>query len=118
MDHFIEIAASHGQSFTGYIALPTQDFAPGLVLLHDIFGIDEHTKAIAGGYAEEGYLVVVPDLYWRLSPHASFNRHGDGVTHAHDYDRRLDVEHAIDDINSTFEALRDYPAHHGKVGVL
>ncbi|MFC0401024.1 dienelactone hydrolase family protein [Paraburkholderia rhizosphaerae] len=118
MDHFIEIAASHGQSFTGYIALPTQDCAPGVVLLHDTFGIDEHTKAIARRYAEEGYLVVVPDLYWRLSPRASFSRRGDGDTHAHDYERRLDLEHALDDINSTFEALREYPAHRGKVGVL
>jgi carboxymethylenebutenolidase len=118
MDDFIEIAASHGHGFTGYIALPAHDRAPGLVLLHDIYGIDEHTKTTARRHAEEGYVVVVPDLYWRLSPNVSFSRHGDGAAHAHEYARRLDLDHTLDDINSTVEALREHPAHHGKVGTL
>ncbi|MFC0573676.1 dienelactone hydrolase family protein [Paraburkholderia solisilvae] len=118
MDDFIEIAASHGQGFTGYIALPGHDRAPGLVLLHDIFGIDDHTKQMARRYAEEGYVVVVPDLYWRLSPRASFSRHGADLERAHEFERRLDLEHAVDDINATFEALREHPAQDGKVGAL
>jgi carboxymethylenebutenolidase len=118
MDDLIEIAASHGRSFSGYIALPAHKSAPGLVLLHDVYGIDEHMKTMARRYAEEGYVVVVPDLYWRLSPHKSFSRQGDDVTLAHELSRRLDADHAIDDINSTFEALRDHPAQDGKVGVL
>ncbi|QYD72069.1 dienelactone hydrolase family protein [Paraburkholderia edwinii] len=118
MDDSIEIAASHGRSFAGHIALPAHRPAPGLVLLHDIYGIDEPIKAMARRYAEEGYVVVVPDLYWRLSPRKLFKRHGDDVTLAHEFNRLLDVDHAVDDINSTFEALRDHPAHDGKIGVL
>ena len=93
------------------------------MLLHDIFGIDEHMKALARRYAEEGYLVVVPDLYWRLAadaPDAGRDGGAGGIAPvtAHDYDRRLDIDLAIDDINATFEALRNESAHAGKVGVL
>ncbi len=112
-----EIAASHGLSFTGYLATPAQDAAPGLVLLHDMFGIDDHMKALADRYAEEGYVVVVPDLFWRFSAGVSLDRQRD-LARARDYDRLLDVEFAIDDINATFEALREHPAHGGKIGVL
>jgi len=122
--HWIEIAASHGQSFIGYAARPAHDGAPGLVLLHDTFGIDEHVKALARRYAEEGYLVVVPDLYWRLAaagaPHAARDGHVERVSPelALDYERRLDVDLAIDDINATLEAVRDQREQAGKVGVL
>src|ERR1700759_4008791 len=98
MDDSIEIAASHGRSFSGYVALPAHRPAPGLVLLHDIYGIDDAIKRTARRYAEEGYVVVVPDLYWRLPPRKPVSRHGDDVTLAHRYSRRLAADHAVDDI--------------------
>jgi carboxymethylenebutenolidase len=117
-ENSIEIAASHGLSFTGYVALPAQDAAPGLVLLHDMFGIDEHIKTAADRYAQEGYVVVVPDLFWRLSPHATFAREGGDLEKARDFGGRFDVEAGVDDVNATFEALRTHRAHAGKLGVL
>lgn len=41
---------------------------PGLVLLQEIFGINPYMKSMADRYAEEGYVVLVPDLFWRMKP--------------------------------------------------
>ena len=39
-----------------------------LVLLQEIFGINRHLRDIADRYAEEGYVTIAPDLFWRIQP--------------------------------------------------
>ncbi len=36
---------------------------PGIVLIHEIFGLDEHTKDVARRLALEGYVVLAPHLF-------------------------------------------------------
>ncbi len=36
---------------------------PGIVLVHEIFGLDDHTKDVAGRLAAEGYSVIAPHLF-------------------------------------------------------
>lgn len=38
---------------------------PGIVLVHEVFGVDLHLTEIAARFAREGYRVLVPDLYSR-----------------------------------------------------
>lgn len=63
----IEIAAEDGKSFSAYLATPKQGKGPGLILLQEIFGINGFMKETADRFAE-GYVVVVPDLFWRMAP--------------------------------------------------
>jgi carboxymethylenebutenolidase len=43
---------------------------PGVVLIHEIFGLDDHTKNVADRLAAEGYVVLAPHLFSsnKLSP--------------------------------------------------
>jgi hypothetical protein len=45
----------------------SQPFA-GLVIAQEIFGVNANLRQIADHYAEAGYLVLVPDLFWRQQP--------------------------------------------------
>ena len=38
------------------------------MLIQEIFGVNESMKETARQVAEQGYLVVVPDLFWRIRP--------------------------------------------------
>jgi carboxymethylenebutenolidase len=54
-----------------HIAWPEKDGKyPGVVLIHEIFGLDQHTKGVADRLAAEGYVVLAPHLFSskRLSP--------------------------------------------------
>jgi carboxymethylenebutenolidase len=64
----ISIAAADGGTFNGYLAIPEIGSGPGLLLLEETFGINEHIRELADYYAEEGYVVLAPDLFWRLQP--------------------------------------------------
>ena len=65
---FITIAAKGGGKFRAYVATPPGGKGPGLLLLQEIFGINAHVRHLADRYAEEGYLCVAPDLFWRMKP--------------------------------------------------
>ncbi len=36
---------------------------PGVILIHEIFGVNEHIKDVARRFANEGYTVYAPDLF-------------------------------------------------------
>ena len=63
---FVELTTADGGTFRAYKASPEKGSGPGLVLLQEIFGINDYMKTMADYFAEEGYVVLVPDLFWRM----------------------------------------------------
>ena len=53
----ISIAAAGDGFFQGYLSIPASGSGPGLILLHEIFGVNQHIRDLADTYAEEGYVV-------------------------------------------------------------
>jgi carboxymethylenebutenolidase len=56
------------QSMGGYLAAPAGQARGTLLLIQEIFGVTPAMRAIADDFASEGFAVLVPDIYWRLSP--------------------------------------------------
>ena len=38
---------------------------PGVVLVHDVYGVTPHMRDLGRAYAEAGYAVMTPTMYWR-----------------------------------------------------
>ena len=60
---WIDIAAADGGKFKGYLAIPASGSGPGILLLQEIFGVNASMREVADHYAEEGYVVLAPDLF-------------------------------------------------------
>ncbi|MEJ0068955.1 MAG: dienelactone hydrolase family protein [Pseudomonadota bacterium] len=114
---FIDIP-TEGGSFKAYIALPASGSGPGMMMLQEIFGISSYMKTMADLYAEEGYVAVVPDLFWRLEPGVSLDYTEAGFKRALELNGRFDSKTAIVDMTATVKALRAHSAVQGKVGAL
>ena len=92
-----------GENFTGYLATPVGDApAPGILMITAIFGIDDEMKELADAWAADGFVVSVPDIFWRVmsGPTANmekaFARYG-----AFDADQgMLDIEDLVGDLKS------------------
>lgn len=53
-----------GIKVSAYLARPdSKESVPGVVLIHEIFGLNAHTKDVAERIAKEGYAVLAPHLY-------------------------------------------------------
>ncbi len=51
----------------GFLAHPDVGAHPGVVMIHDVWGLADHTRALARRLAEAGYAVLAVDLYRRES---------------------------------------------------
>ncbi|HJQ69337.1 MAG TPA: dienelactone hydrolase family protein [Blastocatellia bacterium] len=53
-----------GKTVRGYLAGDDQGSAqPGLILVHEWWGLNDHVKDLTRRFAGQGYVVVAPDLY-------------------------------------------------------
>ncbi len=63
------VAAHGGAEIGGFLARPESAGPhPALVLVHEIFGLTDYMQQTAERFAEEGFVTVVPDLWWRDTP--------------------------------------------------
>ena len=118
MGSFIEITAADGGRFKAYLALPASGKGPGIVLCQEIFGVNAYVRETADLFAAEGYVVLAPDLFWRMEPNVDMGYSPEEWQKAFGFFQNFDVNAGIKDITSTVSALRGRPECTGKVGVL
>jgi carboxymethylenebutenolidase len=110
MGKMISVNAGDGSgSFAGYLAVPASGKGPGVVIGQEIFGINANMREVADFYAEEGYVALVPDLFWRQEPGVELGYTEADFARAIELFQHLDVDKAVDDIDASFNALRDLP---------
>ena len=103
---WIRVASDAG-SFDAYLSLPPagkQPGGPGIVLLQEIFGVNEHIRAAADQYAADGYVVLAPDVFWRTGPRVELGYAGPDWERAMTLRKAVDVEAAVGDIAATVKA--------------
>jgi carboxymethylenebutenolidase len=66
MGNFIELKAADGAAFAAYVAQPAGKPRGAVVVLQEIFGVNAHIRAVADGYAADGYLAVAPATFDRV----------------------------------------------------
>src|SRR6476620_5456773 len=64
-------------TFGAYIARPTTMPAPAVVVLHEVFGVNADIRKTCDELAEQGFLAVAPDLFWRQEPGVDLNHWSD-----------------------------------------
>ena len=52
--HWIDISTARGETFSGYLSLPPTGRGPGIVLIQEIWGVNEHIRTLADQYALDG----------------------------------------------------------------
>src|SRR5271167_9432 len=78
-------------AFAAYIARPKNSPAPAVVVLQELFGVNADIRRHCDELAEQGFLAVAPDLFWRQEPGVDL-----GVTSDADWARGLRLYGAYD----------------------
>lgn len=64
----VTVAAPDGGSFAAHLTLPASGSGPGILLFQEIFGVNDFIISKAADLAEAGYVVMAPDVFWRIEP--------------------------------------------------
>ena len=98
---------------------PAGGHGPGVLLLQEIFGVSPYIRRRGAALAEAGYVVLAPELYWRLDPALPplDESAPDVVDVAMGRAMSLDWEQAVADATAALEALRGH-ADGGRAGSL
>ena len=111
------ITTPEGDTFDAYCAVPGSGSGPGILLFQEIFGINDNMRGLADKLAGEGYVVLVPDMFWRIE--RRFERKDEsGMAEAFAIMQQLDFETAAEDIASTHAHLLQMSECTGKVGAV
>jgi carboxymethylenebutenolidase len=111
---WIEIDSADGK-FGAYLAIPHTRKGPGIVLIQEIFGVNEHIRSVAEQYAADGYLVIAPDLFWRNGHRIELGYDEAGWKRAVELMNATDVGKAQTDIELAIDALKAQPGLDGGI---
>jgi carboxymethylenebutenolidase len=117
MGQFTDLKAADGQAIPAYVATPKGQAKGGIVVIQEIFGVNEHIRAVADGYAADGYLAVAPAIFHRVKPGVEM-----GYT-ADDMGAGMALKTATEALPSPgvmqdIEAAIAHAAQAGKVGIV
>ena len=108
----------HDGAFAAYVAKPKTSPAPAVVVLQELFGVNADIRKTCDELAEQSFLAVAPDLFWRQEPGVDLS-----VTSEADWQHGLRLYQAYDrdagviDISDTLDTVAKLPECTGKIAV-
>jgi carboxymethylenebutenolidase len=115
MGQIIELEASDGFDFSAYEAGPSSGkHRGGLVVIQEIFGVNEHIKRVTDGWAAEGYYCIAPAIFDRAKAGVDLDYSSESVAVGRSMVDQIGLDKMLLDI----ESARAAAASAGKVGVV
>jgi carboxymethylenebutenolidase len=106
-------------TFSAYVARPARASAPAVVVIQEIFGVNQVMRDITDGLAGQGYLAICPDLFWRIEPGVDITDKSPAEwKRAFELMNAFDAETGVEDIAATIAHVRADAGCNGKVGAV
>jgi len=106
-------------SFSGYLASPATGTGPGILVIQEIFGINEFVREICDYHAAHGRFALAPDLFWRIEPGVQLtDKTDEHWKKAFALMQAFDIDKGVEDIQTGITYLRGVPGCNGKVGTV
>ena len=120
MGDWIQIRASDGSgSFKAYVARPSTPNGACVIAIQEIFGVNDGMRQICDDLADQGYIAVSPDLFWRQEPDIELTDKEEAHwERAFELFNGFDVAKGMEDIAATIATARTLDGSNGKVGAV
>ena len=95
-------------SFNAYVARPEGTAKAAIIVIQEIFGVNEGIRSKCDSWAAEGYLAVAPDLFFRMKPGLELDPDVETeFNEALDYFGKYDPDDGVKDITATLNWIRE-----------
>ena len=110
----VTLTVGDGKEIWAHEAKPEGKPRGGLVVLQEIFGVNPHIRAVADGYAADGYHVVAPGLFERAERGVATGYEKADAERGVALRNKIRLEDTLLDITAAMERLK--PS--GKIGIV
>ncbi len=113
-------AADGAGEFTAYVWEPKGTGEAGaVVLIQEIFGVNDALRATGEELAAQGFIAVAPDLFWRQEPGVNLTDKTEAEwTQAFALMNGFDQDKGVEDLKVTLAAARELPRCNGSAGTM
>ncbi|MEL7417426.1 MAG: dienelactone hydrolase family protein [Cyanobacteria bacterium J06555_3] len=101
---------NQGLEIDAYLAAPTAaGIYPGIIVIQEIFGVNEHIQDITERLASEGYMAIAPAIYQRQAPGFAVGYSEAEVQEGRKYKVQTQASELVSDIQSCIAYLYSQP---------
>jgi len=105
-------------SFEAYLAEPEGEPRAGIVVIQEIFGVNEGIRRKCDHWASRGYLALAPDLFWRLGNDIELDYREESYEIGHGLMRKIDKPKAVEDVAAAIRSMRALPEVNGRIAAV
>jgi carboxymethylenebutenolidase len=89
-----------------YLAMPVaEEPLPGVVVLQEIFGVNDHIRDVTRRFAQEGYVAIAPALYQRQAPDFETGYTAEDIKIGRQYKDKTTADELLSDIQAAIDYL-------------
>ncbi len=101
MSGVVKLQASDRHELDAYVAEPDGKPWGALVVVQEIFGVNQHMRSVADRFAQEGFYAVVPALFDRVEPEVELSE--DGMRKGMALAQQIDINDAVKDVDAALQ---------------
>lgn len=97
-----------------YLAQPSTDGTyPGVIVIQEVFGVNDHIKDVTRRIANEGYIAVAPAIYQRQAPGFAVGYSDQELAEGRKYKEQTKASELLNDIQASLNYLKSLPNSRG-----
>jgi len=111
----VQLTTADGNTLNAYRSEPEGSPKGAIIVVQEIFGVNDHIRGVADGYAREGYVAIAPALFDRVRDGVELDYDEAGI----DVGRKIAFEDVtMDQVMIDVEAACDEVSAAGKIGIV
>lgn len=107
MGEMIKLTAADGHKYSAYKVMPTGEPKGGVVILQEIFGVNNHIKEVCDDYAKLGYVAIAPALFDRVAQNVTLGYEQADIQQGLGYVKQITPEEALSDVDAAAKEIAD-----------
>jgi len=116
MGEWIKVKAEDGHELGAYVATPSQPAIGALVVIQEIFGVNQSIRDVVDSYAADGFLAIAPAIFDRFEPNLELGYGEEDMKKAFGIYPKLDPNVTLLDIAAAFKHVNEPGNNTGVMG--
>ena len=116
MGETLTLTSEDGHKFAAYRATPAGTPRGGIVVVQEIFGVNQHIRKVADSFAADGYVAIAPALFDRVERGYDTGYAAQDIERGRATRGKLSTDHAMMDVKATVKELAKSGQKVGVVG--